>query len=176
MVADEPVAPTDLAAALDLPVDQVETICQDLATEYRGESEAHLPRGFELRSVGGGWRIYSAPAFADVVERFCQEGHTARLTQAALETLAIVAYRGPISRGRIGAIRGVSADSAVRTLISRGLIDEVGTDETSGARLYATTQLFLERLGLTSLDALEPLAPRLPGVEALDEIEEHPAR
>jgi segregation and condensation protein B len=175
MVVDEPVAGADLAAALEVPVAQVEAACAELAAEYRGERGAR-PRGFDLRSVAGGWRMYSAPAYAEVVERFLMDGHTARLTQAALETLAIVAYRGPISRGRIGAIRGVSADSVVRTLLSHGLIDEVAIDETTGARLYATTQLFLQRLGLTSLDELEALAPHLPGLEALDEVEEQIAR
>jgi segregation and condensation protein B len=168
MVVDEPVAPSDLAAAVGLPVEDVERLLGDLAAEYRGERGAPA-RGFELREAGGGWRVYSAPAFSDVVEQFLREGHTARLTQAALETLAIVAYKGPVSRGAIGAIRGVNADSAVRTLLGRGLIAEAGTDEHTGAHLYVTTAAFLERLGLRTLDELEPLAPHLPGAEALDE-------
>ncbi|MDR1294031.1 MAG: SMC-Scp complex subunit ScpB [Bifidobacteriaceae bacterium] len=175
MVVDEPVAGADLAAALGVPVARVEEACRHLAAEYRGESGGR-PRGFELRCVAGGWRMYSAPAYTEIVGRFLMDGHTARLTAAALETLAIIAYRGPISRGRIGAIRGVSADSVVRTLLSHGLIDEVAVDETTGARLYATTQLFLERLGLTTLDELEALAPHLPGLEALGEVEEQMTR
>ncbi|MDR1427420.1 MAG: SMC-Scp complex subunit ScpB, partial [Bifidobacteriaceae bacterium] len=171
MVVDEPVPTAELAVAVARPIADVEATLGDLAAEYRGQRGGE-PRGFELRDVGGGWRIYSAPAYSGVVEQFLREGHTAKLTQAALETLAIIAYRGPISRGRIGAIRGVNADSVVRTLLSRGLIDEVGTDESTGAHLYATTALFLERLGLTTLDELEALAPHLPGLDALADIEE----
>jgi segregation and condensation protein B len=171
MVVDEPVAVVDLAAAVDLPVRTVEGLVAELVAEYRGERGAP-PRGFELRSVGGGWRMYSAPAYSQVVERFLGEGHTAKLTQAALETLAIVAYRGPISRGRIGAIRGVNADSAVRTLMTRGLITEAGSDSHTGAHLYVSTPLFLEHIGVRTLDELEALAPHLPGAEALDDIEE----
>jgi segregation and condensation protein B len=117
--------------------------------------------------------MYSSPDHIGVVERFLREGRSAKLTQAALETLAIIAYRGPISRGRIGAIRGVGVDSVVRTLMTRGLIDEQGTDPETGAILYATTPLFLERMGMKSLDELEALAPHLPGQDAIAEIEEN---
>jgi segregation and condensation protein B len=171
MVAEEPVAALDLAAVLGAPLEEVESALRELAAEYRGERGAR-PRGFELRCAGGGWRIYSAPAAAGAVEAALKDGRRAKLTQAALETLAIIAYRGPISRGRIGAIRGVSADSAVRTLQARGLVDQVATEESSGAALYATTRLFLERMGMTSLDELAPLAPHLPGDEAVAEIQE----
>jgi len=171
MVADEPIPAADLAAAVETPEHEVNAQLIALAAEYRGADGAR-PRGFELREVAGGWRVYSAAAYADLVEAFLREGRTAKLTQAALETLAIVAYRGPVSRGRIAAIRGVSAESAVRTLLSRGLIDEVGSDEETGAALFATTRLFLERMGLASLDELEALAPHLPGAEVIAEIEE----
>jgi segregation and condensation protein B len=172
MVVDEPVSAQDLAAALGVPEPQVKATLIALAAEYRGAEGARV-RGFEVREAAGGWRMYSAPQFYPVVEEFLREGRTARLTQAALETLAIIAYRGPISRGRIGAIRGVGVDSVVRTLLSRGLIDEAGTDPETGAILYATTALFLERMGMTSLDDLEALAPHLPGQDAIAEIQEH---
>jgi segregation and condensation protein B len=169
MVSDQPVPSADLAAAIGLPQDQTEQALIGLAAEYRGALGSR-PRGFELREVGGGWRIYSAVQFDAIVEQFLREGRSARLTQAALETLAIVAYLGPVSRGRIAAIRGVNADSPVRTLLGRDLIDEVGQDPDSGAILYGTTTLFLERMGLTSLEELEALAPHLP--RNIAEIEE----
>jgi segregation and condensation protein B len=171
MVVEEPTAVAELAAAVDQPIATVEAVLHELAAEYRGERGAPA-RGFELRQAGGGWRVYSSPAYSEVVERFLADGHAAKLTQAALETLAIVAYRGPISRGRIGAIRGVNADSVVRTLLSRGLIGEAGTEDATGAHLYVATELFLERLGLTTLDELEALAPHLPGPGGLGQIEE----
>lgn len=162
MVADQPVPAVQLATVLGLPTAEVEAVLADLAQEYRGGR----PRGFELRSVAGGWRFYSSPAHADVVGRFVLDGQSARLTQAALETLAVIAYRQPVTRGQVSAVRGVSVDSVVRTLTARGLVAEVGT-EPSGAVLYATTPFFLERLGLRSLDELPPLAPYLPDVDAL---------
>jgi segregation and condensation protein B len=172
MVTDEPVAARDLAQAVGVPQGRVERLLVDLAADYRGGGGfGAVRRGFELREVAGGWRIYSDPEFSDVVERFVREGQTQKLTKAALETLAIVAYRQPVSRGRISAIRGVAVDSVVRTLVARGLIDEVGQDPESGALLFGTTPLFLERMGLTSLDELEALAPHLPGDEELAEIE-----
>ena len=129
-------------------------------------------RGFELREVGGGWRFYSRPALAPVVQRFVLDGQTARLTQAALETLAVIAYRQPVSRARVSAVRGVNVDGVVRTLTTRGLVTEVGTDETTGATLYGTTTTFLERMGLGSLDELPALAPYLPDADVLDELAE----
>nr|WP_285724009.1 SMC-Scp complex subunit ScpB [Psychromicrobium sp. YIM S02556] len=130
------------------------------------------PRGFELRRVGEGWRFYSRSAFAPWVGRFVLDGQTARLTQAALETLAVIAYRQPVSRARISGIRGVNVDSVVRTLNQRGLITELGTDPESGAILYGTTPYFLERLGLTSVEELPKIAPLLPGVEDLDQFDQ----
>jgi segregation and condensation protein B len=171
MVVDQPASTTDLAIAVGLPVEEARRLLELLAAEYRGADGAR-PRGFELREVGGGWRIYSHPDQAGVVERFVRDGATAKLTQAALETLAIIAYKGPISRGRVSQVRGVSVDSVVRTLASRGLVEEVGVEETSGASLYATTNLFLERMGISSLRELEPLTPHLPTGEALEEIKD----
>ncbi|WP_182113829.1 MULTISPECIES: SMC-Scp complex subunit ScpB [unclassified Actinotalea] len=165
MVADEPVSAVQLATVLGLPTEEVEGLLLALAAEYRG-GPGHRPRGFELRHVAGGWRIYSAPAHADVVGRFVLDGQTARLTQAALETLAVIAYRQPVTRGQVSAVRGVNVDSVVRTLTARGLVAELGT-EPSGAVLYGTTSYFLERLGMRSLDELPPLAPYLPDIESI---------
>jgi segregation and condensation protein B len=171
MVADEPIPAVRLAAVLAVPTERVEALLAELAAEYRGQSGGPA-RGFELREAGGGWRIYSAPAYAEVVGRFVIDGQQARLTQAALETLAVVAYRQPATRGQVSAVRGVNVDSVVRTLTSRGLVAEVGTDPSSGAVLYGTTGYFLERMGLTSLDELPPLAPYLPEFDALEGVEQ----
>jgi segregation and condensation protein B len=127
-------------------------------------------RGFELREVAGGWRMFSRAEYAPVVERFVIDGQQARLTQASLETLAVVAYRQPVSRSRVSAVRGVNVDGVMRTLVTRGLVEERGTDGESGAILYGTTSYFLERLGLTSIDELPALAPFLPEVDALDDV------
>lgn len=170
MVADEPVPTMQLAAVLGLPTAQVTSILAELAAEYRGR-EGGRPRGFELREVGGGWRIYSAPAHADVVGRFVLEGQAARLTQAALETLAVIAYRQPVTRGQVSAVRGVNVESVVRTLLARGLIAQVGTEAT-GAMLYGTTPFFLERMGMAGLEELPPLAPYLPDLEDMDGLDE----
>ena len=144
-----------------------------LAEEYDEQG-----RGFELRNVAGGWRYYTREEFAPVVERFVLEGQQARLTQAALETLAVVAYKQPVSRSRVSAIRGVNVDGVMRTLLNRGLVEEAGTDHETGAHLYRTSSYFLERIGVTSIDELPELAPFLPGVEEFDdELDERgPAR
>src|SRR5580698_5856617 len=144
LVADEPVA--EVAGAL-----------RDLAASYLEEG-----RGFDLREVAGGWRFYTCEECAPVVERFVTDGQEVRLTQAALETLAVVAYRQPVSRARVSAVRGVNCDGVIRTLVLRGLAEEAGTDPETGAILFATTGYFLERLGLSSLEALPELAPFLP--------------
>lgn len=167
MVVDEPVTELALATALELPTDDVRAALLALEEEY-----ALADRGFTLRQVGGGWRMYSRSEYAPVVERFLLDGQQARLTQASLETLAVIAYRQPISRSRVSAVRGVNVDGVVRTLLSRGLIEEVGSERDSGAILYGTTTYFLERLGLGSLDDLPALAPYLPEVDVLDEIAE----
>ena len=146
-------------------------LLEELAAEYRGEVPGGRAHGFLLRRAAGGWRFASVPEHADLVEQFIIGGATARLSQAALETLAVVAYRQPVTRGRVAQIRGVNVDGVMRTLHARGLIEEAGA-ETSGAILYRTTGDFLEYLGIDSLDELPPLAPYLPRVEALGEIVE----
>lgn len=166
MVTDEPVTSVALATAVDAPQGEVHAILAQLRDDYTASG-----RGFELREVAGGWRLYSAPQFVDVVSRFVLEGQTARLTQAALETLAVIAYRQPVSRGQVSAVRGVNVDSVVRTLTVRGLIAEVGTEPSSGAVLYGTTASFLERMGFTSLEELPPLAPFLPDLDVLDAVD-----
>ncbi|CAH0174632.1 Segregation and condensation protein B [Arthrobacter sp. Bi83] len=182
MVLDQPASATDLAAGLNLTVDAVELLLLELQREYDGYTvkapdmeiarEAGFtssPRGFELRNVAGGWRIYSRAEFADIVGAFVLEGQTARLTQAALETLAVIAYRQPVSRARVSAIRGVNVDSVVRTLTQRGLIEDSGTDPESGAVLYRTTSYFLERMGIGSVAELPQISPHLPGLEGIEE-------
>ncbi|WP_066588273.1 SMC-Scp complex subunit ScpB [Cellulomonas timonensis] len=170
MVADEPIPAVRLASVLALPTDRVEGLLEALAAEYRGEHGGRM-RGFELRHAGAGWRIYSASAFAEVVGRFVLEGQTSRLTQAALETLAVIAYRQPVTRGQVSGVRGVNVDGVVRTLTSRGLVAEAGSDPSTGAVLYETTGYFLERMGLASLDELPPLAPYLPDFDALEGVD-----
>ncbi|MGJ9420950.1 SMC-Scp complex subunit ScpB [Aeromicrobium sp. CF3.5] len=163
MVADQPLDHLTLAQAVGHPPAEVERALADLSAEYLQQG-----RGFDLRPVAGGWRFFSRAEFASAVERFILEGQQARLTQAALETVAVVAYRQPISRSRISAIRGVNVDGVVRTLVTRGLIEEHGTDAESGALLYRTTSYFLERMGLGGIDELPALAPLLPEVDDPD--------
>ena|SRR5690348_11937125 len=163
MVADQPLGETALATVLGYPVPQVREALATLAGEY-----AEQRRGFDLRNVAGGWRYYTRDEFAPVVEQFVLDGQQARLTQAALETLAVVAYRQPVSRARVSAIRGVNVDGVMRTLVNRGLVEEAGTDHETGAHLYRTTNYFLERIGVTSLDELPELAPFMPEMEDLD--------
>lgn len=169
MVADQPISDVQLATALGLPVERTRHELAELVAEYAGADGGRV-RGFQLRDVGGGWRLFSRPEHAPVVERFVTDGQTARLTQAALETLAVVAYRQPVSRGRIAAVRGVNVDGVVRTLVTRGLVEEAGTDPETGAVLYATTSYFLERMGLSSLEELPALSPYLPDLDA-DELD-----
>ncbi len=165
MVVDEPVAEVTLAQVLERPTGEVGVALRELSAEYTAAG-----RGFDLREVAGGWRFYTRAECAPLVERFVRDGQTARLTQAALETLAVVAYRQPVSRARVAAIRGVNSDGVIRTLTARGLVEEAGTDPESQAVLYRTTSYFLERLGLRSLDELPELAPFLPDdVEILEE-------
>lgn len=166
MVAAEPVPASDIADALGVDEEEADGALRALARSYREEG-----RGFELREAAGGWRVYSSPRFADVVGRFVVGTAQARLSQAALETLAIIAYRQPITRARVSRVRGVGVDAVVRTLMARGLIAEVGETE-SGARLYGTTSEFLEKMGLDSLEDLVPLAPYLPAAEELDDLED----
>src|SRR5215217_6522828 len=164
MVADEPLDEMALATTVGYPVAEVADALAALAREY-DETE----RGFELRNVAGGWRFYTREEFASVVERFVLEGQQARLTQAALETLAVVAYKQPVSRSRVSAIRGVNVDGVMRTLLTRGLVEEAGADAETGAHLYRTTSYFLERIGVSSLDQLPELAPFLPDLADMEE-------
>lgn len=165
MVVEEPVTAAALAAALERPEAEVEQALEAIAAD-----DEESRRGFALLSIGGGWRYYSRHDLAPAVEKFLLDGQRARLSQAALETLAVVAYRQPVSRARISGVRGVNVDGVVRTLLTRGLIIEVTKDEESGATLYGTTPYFLERMGLNSLDDLPPIAPYLPDASVLDEL------
>jgi segregation and condensation protein B len=165
MVVDEPVAEVTLAQVLERPTHEVAAALRGLAAEYTAAG-----RGFDLREVAGGWRFYTRADCAPLVERFVRDGQQTRLTQAALETLAVVAYRQPVSRARVAAVRGVNSDGVMRTLVARGLVEEAGTDPESQAVLYRTTSYFLERLGLRDLGELPELAPFLPDdVENLEE-------
>jgi len=166
MVADQPLDHLTLASAVGYPAGEVQAALEQLAGEY-----AEQGRGFDLRNVAGGWRYYTREEFAPVVERFVLEGHQARLTQAALETLAVVAYKQPVSRARVSAIRGVNVDGVMRTLVSRGLVEEAGHEPETTATLYRTTSYFLERIGVASIAELPELAPFLPEMEDLEDVD-----
>jgi segregation and condensation protein B len=165
LVVDEPVAEVLLAQVLERPREEVVAALEALATEY-----TEAARGFDLRRAAGGWRLYTRDDFAPYVEKFVLDGQQARLTQAALETLAVVAYKQPVTRSRISAIRGVAVDGVIRTLLTRGMIEECGAEPDTGAHLYRTTTLFLEKLGLDSIDELPALAPLLPDLDTLDDV------
>ncbi|WP_440097968.1 SMC-Scp complex subunit ScpB [Streptosporangium sp. H16] len=165
LVVDEPVAEVTLAQVLERPVHEIGRAIRELSAEYTAAG-----RGFDLREVAGGWRFYTRAECAPLVERFVRDGQQTRLTQAALETLAVVAYRQPVSRARVAAIRGVNSDGVMRTLMTRGLVEEAGTEPESQAVLYRTSSYFLERMGLRELDELPELAPFLPDdMESLEE-------
>jgi segregation and condensation protein B len=164
MIADQPLDHLTLAQAVDHPPADVEQSLAELAAQYTAEG-----RGFELRNVGGGWRYFTREEYAPVVEQFVLDGQQARLTQAALETLAVVAYRQPVSRSRVSAIRGVNVDGVMRTLLTRGLIEEAGVDSSSGAILYRTSSYFLERMGMADLSELPEIAPLLPEIDDLEQ-------
>jgi segregation and condensation protein B len=167
MVAEEPVEPHLLAQLLEVSQERVEELCAELAAAYEADE-----RGFVLQRVGGGYRFQSHPDLAAYVERFVLEGQHARLSAAALETLAIVAYKQPVSRGQVSAIRGVNVDGVMRTLQQRGYIAEVARDPGPGqAVLYGTTRLFLEKLGLDTLDQLPPLGDFIPGPDTVEALE-----
>lgn len=163
LMATEPVPAAELARAVDAP-EAVVVGCLEQLRDFYDQTG----RGFELRNLAGGWRYYTRAQHADLIGAWLLDGQPGRLSQAALETLAVVAYLQPISRGRVAAVRGVNVDGVMRTLATRDLIEETGRDPESGARLFATTATFLERLGLTSLDDLPPLAPNLPDATALE--------
>ncbi|MBB5156700.1 SMC-Scp complex subunit ScpB [Saccharopolyspora phatthalungensis] len=165
LVVDVPAGEELLADTLEQPVARVRAALQRLSDGY-----AEAQRGFDLRRVGDGWRFYTRERYAPYVERYLLDGQRSKLTRAALETLAVIAYRQPVTRSRVAAVRGVNVDGVIRTLVGRGLIEEAGTDPETGGILYCTTELFLERLGLSSLKELPPLAPLLPEVDSIDDV------
>jgi segregation and condensation protein B len=165
LVVDVPAGEDLLATTLDQPVSRIRGALRRLADDY-----VRNGRGIDLRAVGDGWRLYTRERYAPYVERYLLDGQRAKLTRAALETLAVIAYRQPVTRSRVAAVRGVNVDGVIRTLLARGLIEEAGTDSDTGGTLYCTTELFLERLGLASLKDLPPLAPLLPEVDAIDDV------
>ncbi|MCO6009908.1 SMC-Scp complex subunit ScpB [Actinoallomurus purpureus] len=168
LIVDEPVPEVTLAQILERPRHEVAAALRELAAEYSAQG-----RGFDLREIAGGWRFYTRDVCAPLVERFVRDGQQARLTQAALETLAVVAYRQPVSRARVSAIRGVNSDGVIRTLTLRGLIEEAGHDPEHQAVLYRTTGYFLERLGLNTVEELPDLALYLPDdVEGIEELQQ----
>ena len=168
LVASEPVPLASLAEAIGVSEAETEGMLRAIAADYRGENDSRR-RGFCLREAGGGWRLYTNPRFADIVAAHVVSENSGRLSAAALETLAVIAYKQPVTRAQIAAIRGVSVDSVIRTLITRGLVAESGATAASGATLYATTEYFLEVMGMNSLDELAPLAPYLPEAYDLQE-------
>lgn len=167
LVVDTPVTVDSLAGAIDQPAYRVAAKLRLMADELAARDS-----GIELREAGGGWRMYTRARYAPYVERLLLDGTRSKLTRAALETLAVVAYRQPVTRARVSAVRGVNVDAVMRTLLARGLITEAGVDPDTGAVTFATTELFLERLGLQSLVDLPDIAPLLPDVDNIDDITE----
>ena len=167
LVVDTPVTVEALAAATEQPAYRVAAKLHVLA-----DALTERESGIDLREAGGGWRMYTRARFAPYVERLLLDGSRSKLTRAALETLAVVAYRQPVTRARVSAVRGVNVDAVMRTLLARGLITEAGTDPDTGAVTFATTELFLERLGLSSLTDLPDIAPLLPDVDMIDDLSE----
>lgn len=167
LIVDTPVTEDALAAAVGFPPERVRDELHSIANRL-----AETRSGIHLRQVGGGWRFYTRDRFAPVVERFVLDGQQAKLSRAALETLAVIAYRQPVTRARVSAVRGVNVDGVIRTLVARGLIEEDGADADTNGLLYRTTELFLERMGLGALDELPPLGPLLPDIDSLDLFED----
>lgn len=167
LVVDTPVSAEALGSATEQPAHYVTETLRRMAEGYTARDS-----GIDLREAGGGWRMYTRSRFAPYVERLLLDGARSKLTRAALETLAVVAYRQPVTRARVSAVRGVNVDAVIRTLVARGLITEAGTDPDSGATTFSTTELFLERLGLSSLAELPDIAPLLPDVDVIDDLSE----
>jgi segregation and condensation protein B len=167
LVVDTPVTVATLATVTQQTTDRVAAALQRMAGELDDRGS-----GIDLREAGGGWRMYTRARFAPYVERLLLDGSRSKLTRAALETLAVVAYRQPVTRARVSAVRGVNVDAVMRTLLARGLITEAGTDPDTGAVTFTTTELFLERLGLSSLTDLPDIAPLLPDIDVIDDITE----
>lgn len=165
LVVDSPASEESLADAVEQPVDRVTEMLGSMATRFTERGS-----GIDLRRIGEGWRFYTRDSYAPFVEKLLLDGQRSKLTRAALETLAVIAYRQPVTRARVAAVRGVNVDGVIRTLLARGLIEETGTDSETGGTLYITTELFLERLGLSSLTDLPPIAPLLPEVDSIDDI------
>jgi segregation and condensation protein B len=168
-IADEPVSVAELSQVTGAAKSDVKAALDEIASEMRANQ-----RGFQLREVDEGWRLYSSEFGSQAVEKYVKEGHSSRLSQAALETLAVIAYRQPVSRGRIAAVRGVNVDGVVRTLMNRGLVQEGGVEQSTGAVLYTTTQYFLDRLNLDSLEDLPPVADYLPDLAEVEEFDDAP--
>lgn len=165
LVVDTPVTIDQLVSATEQSGDRIVARLQQMAGELAARDS-----GIDLREAAGGWRMYTRARYAPYVERLLLDGARSKLTRAALETLAVVAYRQPVTRARVSAVRGVNVDAVIRTLIARGLITEAGVDSDTGAVTFATTELFLERLGLSSLTDLPDIASLLPGVDVIDDI------
>jgi segregation and condensation protein B len=167
LVVDTPVTVEALASATQQPVYRITAKLQQMADELTERDS-----GIDLRKNGEGWRLYTRARFAPYVEKLLLDGARSKLTRAALETLAVVAYRQPVTRARVSAVRGVNVDAVMRTLLARGLITEAGADDDTGATTFATTELFLERLGLASLADLPDIAPLLPDVDTIEDLSE----
>jgi len=165
LVVDTPVTEPILATTLEQPVSRIAVTLKRMSAALTDRGS-----GIDLRRLGDGWRLVTRDRFAPFVEKLLLDGQRAKLTRAALETLAVIAYRQPVTRARVAAVRGVNVDGVIRTLVARGLIQESGTDSDTGGILYRTTELFLERLGLSSLEDLPPIAPLLPEVDAIDDV------
>ncbi|MBN9734222.1 SMC-Scp complex subunit ScpB [Pseudonocardia sp. P1] len=166
LVVDSPVDEGSLATTLNQTPSRIRQTLNRMSLAYTADR-----RGIDLRRVGEGWRFYTRDRYAPYVEKLLLDGQRARLTRAALETLAVVAYRQPVTRARVAAVRGVNCDGVLRTLLTRGLVEEAGTEEQTGGTLFRTTELFLERLGLSSVQDLPPLAPLLPDIDAIDDLD-----
>ena len=169
MVAENPIPLAQLAASLDISEAETQQLLSELARSYAEGSP--YPRGFQLRESGGGWRFYSHPRYGEIVGKYITAGKVNKLSIPALETLAVIAYRQPVTRAQIAAIRGVNVDSVLRTLLARDLIEQAGATADTGAGLYITTAYFLEKMGMNSLAELPDLAPYLPDEENLEEVE-----
>jgi segregation and condensation protein B len=167
LVVDTPATVDQLAAATDQPAERIAAKLTEMSQELSARDS-----GIDLREAGGGWRMYTRARYAPYVEKLLLDGARSKLTRAALETLAVVAYRQPVTRARVSAVRGVNVDAVMRTLLARGLITEAGTDPDSGAVTFGTTELFLERLGLSSLADLPDIAPLLPDVDVIEDLSE----
>ena len=171
MVADQPLAVVTIAQVIGIPLPEAKKEIESLRADYDGENGS-ARRGFELREVGGGWRIYAREEFDELVRSMLHDDSPQRLSQQALETLSVIAYKQPVTRSQVSAVRAVNVDTVMRTLIARGLITEHSTDSETGAIFYQTTPLLLEYLGIESLDQLPPISPLLDdGRSGFDDVE-----